>query len=80
MEKENEELKLDLLPATGLLELEELAGFLKVNKTVVRENFKKQGIPMLTYKRGHSIISLDAITEKMKRNAGQTKILEKEKE
>ena len=77
---ENEELKLELLPATGLLTLEELAEFLKVNETVVRENFKKQGIPILTYKRGHSIISLDAITERMKRQLDEPKQLKKEKE
>ena len=66
MGNENE-LNLELLPATGLLTLKQLSKFLQVNESVVRENFKKEGVPILTYKRGHSRVSLDAITERMKR-------------
>lgn len=66
MEIENEELKLELLPAAGLLTLKQLAMFLGANSVTVRTNLEKKGIKMLPYQRGKFIISLGSIDNYLK--------------
>ena len=56
-----EEVKLELLPSSGLVTLEQLAHFLEVETLTLRTNLEKKGIKMLPYYRGRFIISLEAL-------------------